>query len=138
MQRVLPWIAVVFAAAIAVVAIFEIDMRSEEEKTMAEPTSVPSPTNLQTPETMGPTQPPAIPAQPTNAPPATTAPSTPSPRQTEPPTPEPTEAPATAIPTSTPAGTLEPMPHTGGGAVGGGLALIGIASTLGLALRRSY
>jgi hypothetical protein len=140
LERVLPWLAVVFAATIAVVAVFEIDMRSEEGQLALEPTAIPSPATTAGPET--PLS--EAPTTPTSQAEATAAP-------TEPPaTPEPT-ATAAPVETETPAPTVEaptaspphvtatrPMPHTGGGAVGGGSVVFALAAALRFVVRRSY
>lgn len=138
MDRIAPWLAIVFAAVIAVVAVFEIDMRSEEDDLALEPTTVPSPTDAPTtdgPTTAAPTTtaPGAMPPAPTDTPAATVAPS-----PTEAPTEAPTAEPTIAPPTTAPPDGVDPMPHTGGGAVPAGIALIALAGTLGLVTRRSY
>ncbi|HYZ92056.1 MAG TPA: hypothetical protein VFA34_06645 [Actinomycetota bacterium] len=146
MERVFPWIAVIFASVIAIVGIFELDMRSDEDR-MALPTAIPSPTDQTTPGVQAtPTEAPAVP--PATTPVQTEAPSTPEP--TEEPTAEPTEAPTDA-PTASPEPEApgppaetpvipepEPMPHTGGGAIGGGIAVFGLAIGVRFAMRRSY
>ncbi len=137
MQRVAPWLAVIFAAAIAVVAVFEIDFRSDEGE-LAQPTTVPSPTE---PTTMTPSAYPA-PSEPPAATATTAGPPTPdvTPEPTLSTTVAPTLAPTTAPPITwpTPIPTdMDPMPHTGGGAVGGGAAITLIAAALGLLLRYS-
>jgi hypothetical protein len=142
MDRIAPWLAIVFAAVIAVVAVFEIDMRSEEDDLALEPTTVPSPTVAPTtdgPTTAAPTTtaPGAMPPAPTDTPAATVAPS-PTQAPTEAPTASPAAEPTSAPATTAPPAGADPMPHTGGGAVPAGIALIALAGTLKLAARRSY
>ena len=131
MERVLPWLAVVLAAAMAIVAIYELDQRADEmdEALGPSPPAETAPTTEQ-PE----------PAETAGV--ATTPPTTPEQTATpEPATPEPTVAatpgPATPSPPAVPV-DADATPHTGGGAVGGGLAVIALALTLGVIVRRAY
>lgn len=151
MHRVVQSLAVLAAVAIAIIAVNEINMRWDTEDDVAMgPTVPPSATELPTPAPDTPT-PDETPGEQTDIPRspritavvitptgAAAAEETPTPEATEQPTEEPTEAPteAPAIPTPTARG--DAMPHTGGGAVGGGLALIAVAACLQLVLRRSY
>ncbi|MGH2668606.1 MAG: hypothetical protein ACRDH5_05710, partial [bacterium] len=89
MERIAPWFAVVLAAGIAVLAVFEIDMRSDEGE-MALPTAVASPS--------GPTT-----AAPTTMGPATMAPTTSAPAEL----PAATQTPVATVTTTVP-GTEEP------------------------------
>jgi hypothetical protein len=143
-ERVFPWLAVIFASVIAIVGISELRMRWDEGELALEPTAIPSPTDQTTPGAPAtPTQAPAMPAVPTT--PAQTL----EPATAEP-TVEPTASPApTAEPTAEPEEPSppiespvvpepEPMPHTGGGAVGGGTALFGLAMCVRYVMRRSY
>ena len=139
MDRIAPSLAVILAAAIAVAAVFAIvDRRSDEDDVALEPTTVPSPTVAPTtdgPTTAAPTTtaPGAMPPAPTDTPAATVAPS-----PTEAPTEAPTAEPTIAPPATAPPAGADPMPHTGGGAVPAGIALIALAGTLGMVARRSY
>lgn len=139
MERVFPWLAVVFASVIAIVAVFELDMRSDKGQ-QAIPTRIPTPTEETTPGAQAsPTQAPSVPTTPMGPP--TPEPTTPvptsTPTETEEPLPTATpEEPSPSI--SPPIVTEEPMPHTGGGAVAGGSALLGLALGLRLVVRRSY
>lgn len=134
MERVISWLAVVLAVGIAVVAIYELDQREDVMDVAAPTPVVTSPAVEESPpqETVGvattpPTTPLETPAA-TTEPPAAAAP-TPEPTAT----PEPTTAPpATSPPVTSP----DAIPHTGGGAVGPGLALTAVATALGLASRR--
>jgi hypothetical protein len=145
LERLLPWLALVVAAAIAVVAVIELDSRSGEEP-IAIPTFVqPSPT-----------EPPSTAVGPTLSPTATAGASptastrrtagaaaateTPEPSEAETPTakPSPTRTPTPPrTPTPAPALTAGPLnrtkgstPRTGGGAVANGLLIAGLALVL--------
>ena len=139
MERIAPWLAVVLAAAIAVVAVFELDMRSDEGDVALEPTAVPSPSGPTTaaPTTMGPETPTTAP---TERPEATDMPTatatiestvTPTTAPTEAPTIEPTPEATTAPPVG-----ADEMPNTGGGAVTGGLSVLSFAGVAAIVLRR--
>ncbi len=139
MERVFPWLAVVFASVIAIVAVFELDMRSDEGQ-QALPTMLPSPTDETTPGAQAtPTQAPAVPTTPMGPP--TPEPTTPAPTSTPAETeePVPTATPKEPSPSiAPPVEDEEPMPNTGGGAVAGGTALVGLALGFRYVVRRSY
>ena len=147
MQRLLPWFALIVAATVSVLAVIELDNRSDEQDQLAIPTFVqPSPT-----------EPPSTIVGPTLSPKATLVPAptatvrraaatatpqeeTPKPSEAKTPTPEPTpERTATPprTPTPAPALTAGPIdttkgstPRTGGGAVANGLLIAGLALVL--------
>lgn len=141
MERFLPWLAVLVAAAIGVVAFIEIDSRSGEDDVTAIPTLVPSPTfgvvDSPTPGTTAeasPTDPEASPSpsepEPTLGPEATETPTT-----TVAPPPTPTPTPEATSPPPVAAEPGQTTPVTGGGAFSGGLALMLLAG-LGRLLTR--
>ncbi len=141
MHLVIRWVALIAAAAIAIVAAQEISMRWDEGDQALGPTVVPSATELPAPvpETPSPVD---TPGEQTVIPNTPTATITAAVEASEEPTTQPTERP-TAEPTDeltvpTPAPSGSPMPHTGGGAVGGGLALLVVAACVQVVLRRSY
>ncbi len=113
MDRILPWLAILLAATIAVIAVVELDNRSDEDEQIAVPTFLqPSPLE------------------------PTTAPSTPddvtataSPRATRQRTPSPprTPTPAPALTPGRPDRSRGPTPRTGGNSLAPGLALAAIA-----------
>lgn len=144
----------IVAALIGIFAAVELRTRWDEDELAAGPTVEPSPTELPSP-TAGPPSPLESPAQQTELPrtpeateelatPTATIMAAESPTEaptqapTEEPTIAPTRAPAQAPTVPTPEPSGDPMPHTGGGAVSGGLAVIAIAVLLGIAVRRSY
>jgi len=146
MERVLPWIALLFAVGAIGLAVFEIDQRADEAP-VAVPTTAPSPTRRVSPPPTGgaeasptvrptasPTEEPTATATPeqTEALPTTTRTATPAPEPTATvtPRPPPTPTPALAAPALTPGPTDDARgstPHTGGGALVPGLAIAVIA-----------
>jgi len=145
MRRVFQSLAVLAAVAIAIVAVNEINMRWDADDDVAMgPTVPPTATELPTPapDTPSPAETPAEQTDIPRTPRVTAEVTTPSAAATEAPAEEPTDQPtaeATQVP-SVPAPTAEgdAMPHTGGGAVGGGLALMAVAACVHVVLRRSY
>ncbi len=144
MERVLPWIALLFAVGAIGLAVFEIDQRADDAP-VAVPTSVPSPTRrtsplaTESPEATATVRPTASPTfEPTVEPTQTeallsttrTATPAPAPMATVTPRPPPTPTPALAAPALTPGPTDDTRgstPHTGGGALVPGLAIAAIA-----------
>jgi outer membrane biosynthesis protein TonB len=107
LDRILPWLALIIAVGVGVVAVVELDNRSEDDIRAVEPTTVPSPSELASPlATPEPTQ---DAAQATDEP-ATEVPETaaaPEPSKTA--TPEPTDE-LTPPPTVAPPRTPTPEP----------------------------
>jgi cytoskeletal protein RodZ len=140
MERVLPWIALLFAVGAIALAVFEIDQRADEA-----PLAVPSPTRRASPlatespeatatvrPTASPTAEPTVEPTQTEALPSTTRTATPAPAPsaTVTPKPPPTPTPSAAVAAVTPGptdGTRGSTPHTGGGALIPGLAIAVIA-----------
>jgi hypothetical protein len=142
LDRISPWLALLIAIAIAVVAVIEVYNRDEEDARLATPTSVPSPTGRATP-TQSATD---SPAAPTEAP-ATTEPKTvaaPEPSRTKAPKPEATDRPTPEPPrTPTPEPVITPgpidttrgrTPRTGGDALVPGVVVALVALALRSAL----
>jgi hypothetical protein len=144
MERVLPWIALLFAAGAIALAVVEIDQRADEAP-LAGPTTAPSPTRRVSPPptvsgqasptarpTASPTAEPTATAEAeqTEALPTRTATPAPAPTATVTPRPPPTPTPALAAPALTPGptdGVRGSTPHTGGGALVPGMAIAVIA-----------
>ena len=151
MRRVFQSLAVLVAVAIAIIAVNEINMRWDAEDDVAMgPTVPPSAAELPTPEPDTPL-PRETPGEQTDIPrtprltaevitPSAAAAATdePTAQPTEEPTEEPAAEPSVAPSVPTPTARSDAMPHTGGGAVGGGLALMAVAACVHLVLRRSY
>lgn len=144
-ERILLWLALLFAIAVIVVALIEVDRRSEEEDVALQPTAVPSPTLAAPTQELGPLAPPgtatASPGetQPIPPPTATTAqPAGAEPAETAAPPPTPSPAPVVPTPTPRVSGAEEPMPVTGGGALPSGLTFVALGLALSYAARRAY
>jgi hypothetical protein len=134
-DRILPWVALIIAAAVATVAVVELDSRSTDDIAAIEPTTVPSPSELATPPevtedsaqateepTEEPTEAPASAAAPEpskTATPEPTVESEPTPTVEPPSTPSP-EPPLAAGPIDTSNGKT---PHTGGSSLVPGLLI---------------
>ena len=102
MDRILPWLALIIAVGVGVVAVVELDNRSEDDIRAIEPTTVPSPSELASPLAS-----PEATKDARRPPSRTEAAAAPEPSKTA--TPEPTEEPeptATVAPPRTP--TPEP------------------------------
>jgi hypothetical protein len=144
LERILAWFAMAIAAAIVVVAVIELDSRTDG--------------GLPAIPTLGPTAAPSNATGPTLAPPTTrplaprasvaaTSSATPAPSFSRTPKPIPTPertVPPPRTPTPSPASTLRvqpidksqgPTPHTGGGAVPNGLLIAVLALVLRAAVR---
>lgn len=143
-ERVLAWLALAAAIGILVVSLIELDRRASEEDVAQPPTALPSPVVSVAPSpaagaaspgvTTSPAETQPLPAATTSQPAGTTQPAA----TVAPPR---TPTPAPILPTPTPrvgASGVEPMPKTGGGAVGGGLAVTVIGLLLARLSRRAY
>jgi hypothetical protein len=142
MERVVQWLAIAAAAAIAAVGLFELNQRSEEPPPRAiQPTVLPSPTELRTRAPIAlPTAsvPRTAPAPKPTATLRAAAPATARATVAPPPTPTPTPpTPIPPAPTVPPPGT-RPTPKTGGGALQAGLTLAALAVALRIVVRRAY
>ena len=160
MQRILPWLALICAVAISVVAVIELDDRADDDRLALDPTIRPSPSARAlaspTPDDTEPEETsPArtarrrTPRETTQRTEAAPAPTRATAKETPEPEPEPTPTPEPpATPTPEPAVTAGPIdasgtrtPHTGGSALPSGVALFTVAAGLRTLIelrRRSY
>jgi hypothetical protein len=144
MQRILPWLALICATAIAVVAVIELNDRADDDRLALEPTALPSPSiepeASPSPETSEPGASPERTARKTPRETATRTRAAPAPEteeeQTAEPEPTPTPEPP-RTPTPEPVVSAGPIdtsrartPRTGGGAVANGLLVLAAALAL--------
>ena len=132
MERILPWLAILVAATVAVLAVIELDNRSDEDDQLAIPTFMqPTPS---TPATEAPAREEETPRPATPADTAAdeTAAATPKRTATPPRTPTPAP-PITPGPTDASRG---PTPRTGGGALLPGLLIASLALVVRAGMHR--